>query len=192
MPHSCISRARSSTAIGAGRCSSGGWRRRAASITAISYLVPANDLDGDVLDADALFVRGRFPNTAARMRFFETHAPKLAAEAVERLLPEEERHRVSHLLITCCTGLSSPGLDLELIERCELAGLGRADDARLHGLLRGDQRAEARAPHRPLRRLRRASSSSTSSFARCISRRRPTSSRSSRSCSGATAAPRAS
>lgn len=28
-----------------------------------SYLVPANDLDGDVLDADALFVRGRFPNT---------------------------------------------------------------------------------------------------------------------------------
>ena len=51
-----------------------------------SYLVPANDLDGDVLDAEAFFVRGRFPNTAARMRFFEEHAPTLAAEAVERLL----------------------------------------------------------------------------------------------------------
>ena len=87
-----------------------------------SYLVPANDLDGDVLDADALFVRGRFPNTAARMCFFEKHAPTLAAEAVERLLPEDQRARVSHLLITCCTGLSSPGLDLELIERCGLPG----------------------------------------------------------------------
>ncbi len=88
-----------------------------------SYLVPANDLDGDVLDAEALFVRGRFPNTAARMMFFETHAPKLAVEAVERLLPDvEERQRVTHLLITCCTGLSSPGLDMELIDRCGLPG----------------------------------------------------------------------
>ena len=87
-----------------------------------SYLVPANDLDGEVLDAEALFVRGRFPNTAARMRFFETHAPTLAAEAVERLLTVDDRRRVSHLLITCCTGLSSPGLDMELIERCGLSG----------------------------------------------------------------------
>jgi predicted naringenin-chalcone synthase len=88
-----------------------------------SYLTPANDLDGDVLDAEALFVRGRFPNTGARMRFFEAHAPLLAAEAVERLLPdEEERGRISHLLITCCTGLSSPGLDMELIDRCGLRG----------------------------------------------------------------------
>ena len=87
-----------------------------------SYLVPATDLDGDVLDTEALFVRGRFPNTAARMRFFETHAPTLAAEAVERLLTVDDRRRVSHLLITCCTGLSSPGLDMELIERCGLSG----------------------------------------------------------------------
>jgi predicted naringenin-chalcone synthase len=87
-----------------------------------SYLRPANDLDGEVLDAEALFVRGRFPNTAARMRFFEKHAPTLAVEAVDRLLPADDRQRVSHLLITCCTGLSSPGLDMELIERCGLSG----------------------------------------------------------------------
>jgi predicted naringenin-chalcone synthase len=87
-----------------------------------SYFRPANDPDGDVLDADAFFVRGRFPQTAARMQFFEAHAPALAAEAVERLLPGEDRSRITHLLITCCTGLSSPGLDLEIIDRCKLSG----------------------------------------------------------------------
>jgi predicted naringenin-chalcone synthase len=85
-----------------------------------SYFIPGNDLEGDVLDADAFFVRGRFPATAARMRFFEEHAPKLAVEAVERLELGEDRHRITHLIVTCCTGLSSPGLDLELIERCRL------------------------------------------------------------------------
>jgi predicted naringenin-chalcone synthase len=87
-----------------------------------SYFMPANDLDGDVLDAEAFFVRGRFPHTAARMRFFEAHAPALAAEAVERLDLGDDRHRITHLLITSCTGLSSPGLDLELIDRCGLSG----------------------------------------------------------------------
>jgi alpha-pyrone synthase len=85
-----------------------------------SYFRPANDLDGDVLDSEAFFVRGRFPQTAARMRFFEEHAPALAAEVVEKLALGEDRDRITHLLITCCTGLSSPGLDLELIDRCGL------------------------------------------------------------------------
>jgi len=87
-----------------------------------SYFAPANDLDGDVLDSQAFFVRGRFPKTAARMQFFEAHAPVLAAEAVERLGLNGDRDRISHLLLTCCTGLSSPGLDLELIDRCGLPG----------------------------------------------------------------------
>ena len=33
---------------------------------------------------------------------------------------EPECDRITHLLITCCTGFSAPGLDLELIERCRL------------------------------------------------------------------------
>ena len=28
--------------------------------------------------------------------------------------------RITHLLITCCTGFSAPGLDFELVERCNL------------------------------------------------------------------------
>jgi predicted naringenin-chalcone synthase len=54
------------------------------------------------------------------MRAFDRLAPDLAAEAIARLDLAEERSRITHLLITCCTGFSSPGLDLQLIERCGL------------------------------------------------------------------------
>ena len=56
------------------------------------------------------------------MRLFERYAPELAQAAVDGLRIGNGRARVTHLLITCCTGLSAPGLDLELIERCELPG----------------------------------------------------------------------
>jgi predicted naringenin-chalcone synthase len=85
-----------------------------------SCLAPAADPDGPALDADGFFVRGEFPSTATRMRLFEAHAPALAAAAVERLQLGRERHNITHLLITSCTGFSAPGLDLELVERCGL------------------------------------------------------------------------
>jgi predicted naringenin-chalcone synthase len=74
------------------------------------------------LDGESFYVRGRFPDTAARMRLFETKAPELAAETVEKLMLEHCRDHITHLLITCCTGFSAPGLDIELIERCKLPG----------------------------------------------------------------------
>jgi len=77
-------------------------------------------INAKALDTAGFYRRGDFPNTAARMRMFEAHAPQLAAQAVERLNLGAERERVTHLLITCCTGFSAPGLDLELIERCKL------------------------------------------------------------------------
>src|SRR5690349_7198462 len=49
-----------------------------------SYLAPGtNPVQGD---RDGFYRRGQFPDTAARMRAFERFAPKLAIEAVERLL----------------------------------------------------------------------------------------------------------
>ena len=33
---------------------------------------------------------------------------------------QTERDRITHLVVTCCTGFSAPGLDLELVERCGL------------------------------------------------------------------------
>lgn len=74
------------------------------------------------IDTAGFFVPGRFPDTATRMRFFERYSPDLAAKAVERLELGADRARISHLIVTCCTGLVSPGLDLELIDRCGLRG----------------------------------------------------------------------
>jgi predicted naringenin-chalcone synthase len=85
-----------------------------------SFLSPHPAPDSPYIDADGFYRRNQFPDTAARMRRFERHAPELAQDAVERLQLGAERARISHLLITCCTGFSAPGLDLELIERCGL------------------------------------------------------------------------
>src|SRR6476660_4366438 len=85
-----------------------------------SFLSPHPAPDSPYIDADGFYRRNQFPDTAARMRRFERHAPELAQDAVERLQLGAERARISHLLVTCCTGFSAPGLDLELIERCGL------------------------------------------------------------------------
>lgn len=71
-------------------------------------------------NGDGFYTRRHFPDTAARMRRFEQDAPALAEAAVDRLQLGSERDRITHLLVTCCTGFSAPGLDFELIERCKL------------------------------------------------------------------------
>jgi predicted naringenin-chalcone synthase len=85
-----------------------------------SYLAPSPDPASGAIDANGFYVPGCFPDTAARMRLFERFAPELAQTAVDRLRLGAERDRITHLLVTCCTGFSSPGLDLEVIERCRL------------------------------------------------------------------------
>jgi predicted naringenin-chalcone synthase len=75
---------------------------------------------GPVLDAEGLYERGKFANTAARMQVFEARAPELAVATVERLGLGEERSRITHLVVTSCTGFSAPGLDLQVLERCGL------------------------------------------------------------------------
>ncbi len=70
--------------------------------------------------APGFYRRGSFPDTEARMRLFRQEAAILAERAVERLLPPAERAKISHFLITCCTGFSAPGLDFEIIARCSL------------------------------------------------------------------------
>ena len=74
----------------------------------------------DNLSIGGFYAPGAFPDTAARMRAFERHAPAIACAAVERLLGNSERRRITHLLTTCCTGFSAPGLDYDVIEHCDL------------------------------------------------------------------------
>jgi predicted naringenin-chalcone synthase len=85
-----------------------------------SCLPPSNHPESEAVDGERFYLRGDFPDTAARMRRFERHAPELAQAAVDRLQLGSERDRITHLLITCCTGFSAPGLDLEVVERCKL------------------------------------------------------------------------
>jgi predicted naringenin-chalcone synthase len=77
-------------------------------------------LSPDNLSPGGFYAPGDFPDTAARMRAFERYAPALACQAVDRLLGITERPRMTHLLTTCCTGFSAPGLDHDVIQRCGL------------------------------------------------------------------------
>src|SRR5664279_3691341 len=80
-----------------------------------SCFAPAADPDGASLDAAGVFRRGAFPSTARRMQMFSAQAPVLAQKSVERVLLGEERERITHLIVTTCTGFSAPGLDLDII-----------------------------------------------------------------------------
>jgi predicted naringenin-chalcone synthase len=70
--------------------------------------------------SSGFYAFGRSPSTAQRMRAFEVHAPELAATTVGRLDLGSERDRITHIVITCCTGFSAPGIEFQLIERCGL------------------------------------------------------------------------
>ena len=60
---------------------------------------------------------GHFPSTADRMKLFEQCAPLLARKALDRLvIRADERNRIRHVLVTCCTGFYAPGLDYEVVD----------------------------------------------------------------------------
>ena len=73
-------------------------------------------------DATELYRLGSFPNTSRRMELFEQYAPVLMRKAVDNLaLNEQERAGITHVLVTCCTGLYAPGLDFEIVDHLGLA-----------------------------------------------------------------------
>jgi alpha-pyrone synthase len=73
-------------------------------------------------DAHEFYRLGNFPNTARRMELFEQTAPILMRKAVDRLaLDEKERSSITHVLVTCCTGLYAPGLDFEIVDHIGLS-----------------------------------------------------------------------
>jgi len=84
------------------------------------------------VSAGEFYLSGRFPTTDERMRVFRAQAPALAQSAVERLIPARERSRITHLLITCCTGFSAPGLDFEIMDRC---GVPRSAERTMVGFM---------------------------------------------------------
>jgi predicted naringenin-chalcone synthase len=85
-----------------------------------SVLAPDGTGANDAINAHQFYRADAYPDTAARMRVFEQYSPALAQAAVDKLELGDDRGRITHLLITCCTGFSAPGLDFEIIQRCKL------------------------------------------------------------------------
>lgn len=85
-----------------------------------SCLAAARPASNESLDAEGFYTLGRFPTTAERMGRYEREAPALAVKAVERLELGPAQQQITHLIVTSCTGLSAPGIDFELMRRCNL------------------------------------------------------------------------
>jgi alpha-pyrone synthase len=86
-----------------------------------TFVHPVPTEDGAWKDADGFYVPGSFPSTARRMQAFEQFAPRLARCALDKLaLSADERRSVTHVIVTCCTGLYAPGLDYEVVEHLHL------------------------------------------------------------------------
>lgn len=87
-----------------------------------SYLQVSKPLIENSVDAYEVYVRGKFPTTAERMKVFERFAPVLARKALDKLaLTAPERDRIRHVIVTCCTGLYAPGLDFAIIDHLGLS-----------------------------------------------------------------------
>jgi predicted naringenin-chalcone synthase len=98
-----------------------GIRERFSVLTPSFRLDPAGDRTEFVVNAHEFYTRGSFPDTAKRMRIFERFAPRLAQSALDKLqLTPAERSGITHVLVTCCTGLYAPGLDFEIMDHLGL------------------------------------------------------------------------
>ncbi len=87
-----------------------------------SFLNPKGDGQFSSRDANDFYRLGEFPTTSERMELFEQSAPILMRKVVDRLaLSDEERTGITHVLVTCCTGLYAPGLDFEIVEHLGLS-----------------------------------------------------------------------
>ncbi|MEQ8909851.1 MAG: type III polyketide synthase [Vicingaceae bacterium] len=56
------------------------------------------------------------PKVELRMQLYQKHAKSLCKSAIKKLLAEDELATISHLITVSCTGLSAPGLELQLKE----------------------------------------------------------------------------
>jgi alpha-pyrone synthase len=85
-----------------------------------STLRPARTGFNESLDDEGFYVTGNFPSTAKRMRKYHEEAPRLAAKAVNQLITQESKEKITHLIVTSCTGFAAPGVDFEVIRLCNL------------------------------------------------------------------------
>lgn len=61
-----------------------------------------------------------FPSIEKRMKSFREHAAPLSLKAINNCLNDFQDQHITHLITVSCTGMSAPGLDLELMELLNL------------------------------------------------------------------------
>jgi alpha-pyrone synthase len=87
-----------------------------------SVFETAHDPAGVTVDKSNVYLRGDFPSTLERMQLFEKHAPTLATLAVNKLnLSADALKRITHVIVTTCTGMYAPGVDFDIVTRCGLS-----------------------------------------------------------------------
>lgn len=80
-----------------------------------SFLEPHRD--EDKMDTQGFYRPEAFPDTAARMQFYEQYAFPLAKRALDQL----DLGQITHLVVTTCTGFFAPGLDQKIIDHYGLS-----------------------------------------------------------------------
>ncbi len=61
-----------------------------------------------------------FPNLEQRMKWFQKEAAPLSLQAIQKCVEKFPENEITHLITVSCTGMSAPGLDLELLELLQL------------------------------------------------------------------------
>lgn len=62
-----------------------------------------------------------FPSLEQRMNVYNKQAPLLSVDAIRKCLHHEhESEKITHLITVSCTGMSAPGLDLQVMELMDL------------------------------------------------------------------------
>jgi len=62
-----------------------------------------------------------FPDLDKRMHWYNQHASTLAIDAIRECINRDDLNKITHLITVSCTGMSAPGLDIELMELLGLA-----------------------------------------------------------------------
>lgn len=67
------------------------------------------------------FEHESFPSIDLRMLFYMKHAVPLAIAAIENSLPSQfNKAEITHLITVSCTGMSAPGIDIEIVQQLGL------------------------------------------------------------------------
>jgi len=61
-----------------------------------------------------------FPKLEMRMKWYQREAAALSLQAIDQCMENFPGQKITHLITVSCTGMSAPGLDLELLELLQL------------------------------------------------------------------------